>query len=60
MKGLYRQNTKFLNVEAAATYKLVQVKAIRVQSWTGPEGSKRFRLTRFHDNRHMNVANCQP
>ena len=50
-----RQNTNFLNVEAAAIYRLVQDKAILIQSWTGPEGSRRFRLPIFHDNQHMKV-----
>ena len=28
-------------------------KAIPVQGWTGPEGSRRLMLPKFQDNRHM-------
>ena len=31
-------------------------KTIPLQAWTGPEGSRRLRLPRFEDNRHMMVA----
>jgi len=31
-------------------------KAIPLQAWTGPEGSRRLRLHRFQDNRHMKVV----
>jgi len=31
-------------------------KAFCVQTWTGPEGSRRLRLPEFIDNRHMKVA----
>jgi hypothetical protein len=31
-------------------------KIIAVQAWTGPWGSRRFRLPEFSDNRHMNVV----
>jgi hypothetical protein len=27
-----------------------------LQAWTSPEGSRRFRLPRFHDNRHIKVV----
>jgi hypothetical protein len=30
-------------------------KAIPLQAWTGPEGSRSLRLPRFQENRHMNV-----
>jgi len=35
---------------------LAKDKAIPLQAWTGPEGSKKLRLPDFQDNRHMNVA----
>ena len=31
-------------------------KAIPLQAWTGPEGSRRLRPPRFQDNRHMKVV----
>ena len=31
-------------------------KAIPLQAWTGPEGSRRFEAPRFQDNRHMKVV----
>jgi hypothetical protein len=31
-------------------------KAISLQAWTGPEGSRRLRLPEFPDNRHMKVV----
>jgi len=31
-------------------------KAIPLQIWTGPEGSRRFEAPRFQDNRHMKVV----
>ena len=31
-------------------------KPIPLQPWTGPEGSRRMRLPRFEDNRHMKVV----
>jgi hypothetical protein len=38
----------------------VQLKAIPLQDWTGPYGSRTLRLPEFPDNRHMMVARCQP
>jgi len=35
---------------------LVRGKAIHVQVWTGPEDSRRLRLSNFHDNQHMKVV----
>jgi hypothetical protein len=34
----------------------VKGKANPLQSWTGLEGSRRLRLTRFKDNRHIKVV----
>jgi hypothetical protein len=34
----------------------VKVKAIPLQVWTGPEGSRRLRLSDFKDIRHMKVV----
>jgi len=34
----------------------VKDKAIPVQAWAGPEGSRRLKAPRFQDNRHMKVA----
>ena len=31
-------------------------KGIHVQGWTGPEGFRNLRLSKFLDNRHMKVA----
>ena len=31
-------------------------KAIPLQAWTGPEGSRSFEAPRFHDNQHMKVV----
>jgi hypothetical protein len=31
-------------------------KAIPLQAWTGPEGSRSLRLPTFQDNRHMKVV----
>jgi len=38
-------------------YKFLNVKAITLQAWTGPEGSRSSRLSEFLDNRHMKMAN---
>jgi len=35
-------------------------KAIPVQTWTGPEGSKRLRLPEYLDNWYMKVVRFQP
>jgi hypothetical protein len=31
-------------------------KAVPVQAWTGPEGSRRLRLPEFINNQHMKVV----
>jgi len=31
-------------------------KAIQLQVWTGPEGSRRLRYPRFQDNQHIKVV----
>ena len=38
------------------THTYVKSKAIPVQSWTGPEGSKRSEAPRFQDSQHMKVV----
>ena len=35
---------------------LLYLKAIPLHGWTGPESSRRLRLPRFQDNRHMKVV----
>jgi uncharacterized protein (DUF2384 family) len=54
------QKIKFYHVKQHRTLKNhtcnVKGKAIPLQAWTRPEGSKRLRLTRFQDNRHMKVV----
>jgi hypothetical protein len=37
-------------------YDYLKGKAVRVEAWTGPEGSRRLRLPEFPDNRHMKVV----
>ena len=49
------------NVQAAfavnpASYSVCKGKAIPLQAWTGPEGSRTLRLPDFKDNRHMKVV----
>jgi len=34
----------------------VRGKAMSLQAWTGPEGSRRVGPTRFQDNRHMKAV----
>jgi hypothetical protein len=34
----------------------VRGKAMSLQAWTGPEGSRRVRPPRFQDNRHMKAV----
>jgi len=34
----------------------VETKAIPLQAWTGPEGSRRLRLPDFEDNRQMKMV----
>jgi hypothetical protein len=34
----------------------IKLKAIPLQAWTGPEGSRRLRLQEFLDNRNMKVV----
>jgi hypothetical protein len=34
----------------------VKSKAIPLQAWTGPEGSRRAEAPRFQDSRHMKVV----
>jgi hypothetical protein len=36
--------------------RLMVSKEIPLQTWTGPEGSRRLRLPGFLDNRHMEVV----
>jgi hypothetical protein len=40
----------------ASSCNIIQYKAIPVQVWISPEGSKRLRLPGFSDNRHMKVV----
>jgi len=35
---------------------MIKDKAIPLQAWTGPEGSKEVDAPRFQDNRHMKVV----
>ena len=35
---------------------MLKGKAIPLQAWTGPEGSRRLRLPDFKDNWYMNVV----
>jgi hypothetical protein len=34
----------------------LQGRAILIQTWTGPEGSRRLMMPEFLDSRHMNLA----
>ena len=44
-KGCYYRNIKCLN--CALLYIAVKAKAIPLQAWTGPEGTRRLRLPDF-------------
>jgi hypothetical protein len=44
---------KFLNVNVQVK---VEGKAMPVQAWTGPEGSRRMRCQNFKNNRHMKLV----
>jgi len=37
-------------------FQWVKCKAIPLQAWTDPEGSRRFRLPDFKDDQHMKVV----
>jgi hypothetical protein len=43
-------STKFVN------FMLVKGKAICIQAWTGPEGSRRLRIPEFQDSRHRKAT----
>ena len=44
------------NAYSILSQKKVKGKAIPLQPWTGPEVSRRLRLIRFQDNRHMKAV----
>ena len=53
-----RRKTESLMWRSCASVLLLpsKGKAVPLHAWTGPEGSRRFRLHRFQDSRHMKLV----
>jgi len=49
-------NTRLPSSAEIHTDSVLEVKAIPIQPWTDPKGSRRARLPEVLDNRRMNVA----
>jgi hypothetical protein len=53
---LFLKNQCWLYIRKAQKGNVKRGKAIPLQAWTGPEGSRRLGLPRFQDNRYMNMV----
>ena len=53
--GTYKISGRWIFVDTSVHTK-GKGKAVPLQAWRGPEGSRKFRLPDFHDIRHMKVV----